>query len=216
MAFPVGRLVASAGFIRTDDRTAADLFAQRIGRRRLARGPMERVGDPTGPDAQPEPVAQQRSDLAVREAEVFIEQHDQRDRVRPEMGARRPERLRRLQRVAPLHASTTVATSAHMHIEATHMRPHDRQILLNLGGDARLGQPAAAMQALIREGDVDPLVDRGWRLSGSMSPVSAPGATSRPPRLRRRRAFRKRGRLTLAGAPRRLQRARQALDVPTR
>ena len=51
--------------------------------------------------------------LAVREAEVFIEQHDQHDRVRPEMGARRPERLRRLQRVAPLHASTTVATSAH-------------------------------------------------------------------------------------------------------
>jgi hypothetical protein len=48
----------------------------------------------------------------------------------------------------------------------------------------------------------------------SMASVSAPRATSRPPRLRRRRAFRKRGRLTLAGAPRRLQRPRQALDVP--
>jgi hypothetical protein len=65
-----------------------------------------------------------------------------------------------------------------MYIEATHMRPHDRQILLNLGGDARLGQPAAPMRALIREGDVDPFVDRGWRLAVRMSPVSAPGATS--------------------------------------
>ncbi|HUE88529.1 MAG TPA: hypothetical protein VMO26_20825 [Vicinamibacterales bacterium] len=101
-----------------------------------------------------------------------------------------------------------------MHIEATHLRPHDRQILLTLGGDARLGQPAAAMRALLREGDVDPFVDRVWRLSVSMSPMSAPRATSRPPRLRRRRAFRKRSRLTLAGASRRLQRARQALDVP--
>ena len=175
---------------------------------------MERVGDATRPDAQPEPVAQQRGDLAVREAEVFIEQHDQRDRVRPEMRARRSERIRRLQRVASLHAPTTVATPAHVHIEATHVRPHDRQILLNLGGDARLGQPAAAMRALIGEGDVDPFVDRGWRLSVGMSPVTATGATSRPPRLRRRRAFRERGRLTLAGAPRRLRRARQALDVP--
>ena len=101
-----------------------------------------------------------------------------------------------------------------MHIVATPMRPHDRQILLNLGGDARLGQPATAMPALIGERDVDPFVDRGWRLSVSMLPVSAPGATSRPPRLRRRRAFRTWSRLTLAGAPRRLQRARQALDVP--
>ena len=82
----------------------------------MARGPMQRVGHATGPDAQPKPVAQQRRDLAVREAEVFIEQHDQRDRMRPEMGARRPERIRRLQRVAALHASTTVATPAHMHI----------------------------------------------------------------------------------------------------
>jgi hypothetical protein len=137
------------GFIRTADRTAADLVAQRrIGRRRLARGAMERVGHATGPHAHTEPVAQQRRDLAVRAAEVFIEQHDQRDRVRPAMGARRPERIRRWQRVAPLHPATTLAAPAHMHSEATHMRPHDRQILLNLGGDARL-QPAAAIRACI-------------------------------------------------------------------
>ena len=136
------------GFIGTDDRTAADLIAQRrIRRRRLARGPMERVGHATRPDAQPEPVAQERGDLAVREAEVFIEQHDQRDRVRPEMRAHRPERIRRLPRVAALYAPTTVATPPDVHIEATHMRSHDRQIFLNLGGDARLGQSASAMGA---------------------------------------------------------------------
>jgi hypothetical protein len=70
------------------------------------------------------------------------------------------------------------------------------------------------MRARIGEKDVDLVVDRGWRLSVRMTPVSVPGATARPPRLLRRRAFRKWRRLTLAGAPRRLQRARQALDVP--
>lgn len=145
---------------------------------------------------------------------MLIEQHDQRDRVRPEMGARRPEGIRGLPRVAALHASTAVATPAHMHIEATHVWPHDRQVLLNLGGDAGLGQPATAMRARLGEGNVDPFVNRSWRLSVRMSPVSASGATSRRPRLRCRRAFRERRRLTLAGASRRLERSRQPLDIP--
>jgi len=129
-------------FIRTDDRTAADLIAQcRIGWRRVARGPMERVGHATGPHAQPEPVAQQRRDLAVREAEVCVEQHDQRDGVRPQMRARGAERVSRLQRVAALHPPATAAAAPDMHVELTHMRPHHGEIFLNLGRYARFDQP---------------------------------------------------------------------------
>jgi len=203
------------GFIGTDDRTAADLVAQRgIGGRRLARGPMERVRHATGPEAHPEPVAQERGDLAVREAEVFIEQHDQRDRVRPEMRARRAECFRRLPRVAPLHAPTTVATPTHVHIEATHMWPHDRQVLLNLRGDARFDQPAAALRTRIGEGDVDPFVNRRRRLPMSMSAVTTTGASSGRTRTGRRGAFRKGRRLSLPRAPRRLERLCQPLNLP--
>jgi hypothetical protein len=174
---------------------------------------MERVGHATGPDAQPEPVAQQRRDLAMRGAEVFVEQHDQRDGVARD-GCSPPQAHPTFATGgAPARADHSRHT-AHVHIEATDQRPHDREILLNLSGDARLSQSAAAVRARLGEGDVDPFVDRRRRLAVRMSPMSAPGATSRPPRLRRRQAFRQRRRLTLAGAPRRRQRARQALDVP--
>jgi hypothetical protein len=61
-------------FVRTDHRTAAHLLAQHlIGRCRLARGAMEGVAHTAGPHLQPEPVVQQRRDLAVRQPELFIE-----------------------------------------------------------------------------------------------------------------------------------------------
>jgi hypothetical protein len=176
--------------------------------------PMERVRHATGPDVQPEPVAQERGDFAVREAKVFIEQHDQRDRVRAEMRARRTEGLRRLPRVASLHAPTTVATPTHMHIEATHMRPHHRQILLNLRGDARLDQAAAALRTRRGEGDVDPFVNRRRRLPMGMSAVTTTGASSGRTRTGRRRAFREGRCLSLPRAPHRLERLGQPLNLP--
>ncbi len=122
-----------AGLIRTDDRAPPDLVAQgRIGRRRLARGPMERVRHATRPDPQPKPVAPERGDLAVREAEVFIEEHDERDRLRPQMRTRRPEGVGSLERMAALHPASTVAAAADMHIEPAHVRPDDRQVFLDL------------------------------------------------------------------------------------
>jgi hypothetical protein len=101
-----------------------------------------------------------------------------------------------------------------MHLEATHMRPHDRQILLNLSGDARLDQPAAALRARIGEGDVDPFVNRGRRLPMGMSAVATTGASSGRTRPRRRRAFREGRRLSLTRAPRRLERRCQPLNLP--
>jgi hypothetical protein len=94
------------------------------------------------------------------------------------------------------------------------MRPHDRQILLNLGGDARLGHPAAAVRAFIGEGDVDPFVDRGWRLPMGMSAVTTTGASSGRTRTWCRCAFREGRRLSLPRAPRRLERLCQPLNLP--
>jgi hypothetical protein len=129
------------------------------------------------------------------------------------MGASRPEGIRGLQRVAPLHAPATALTATYVHVEATHMRSHDWQIFLNLGGDARLGQSAAAMRTLIGECHVNVFVDRGRRLSMGMPPMSATALTSRPTGLRGRRAFREGCRLTFACAARRLKGFSQSLDL---
>jgi hypothetical protein len=61
-----------------------------------------------------------------------------------------------------------------MHIEETHVRPHDWQILLNLADDARLGQPAAALRACIGKGNVDAFVNRRGRLAMPCRPCRRP------------------------------------------
>lgn len=54
-----------SGFVGGDDRTAADRLAQcGVGRRRLARGPMQRVDQAAGRDVQAEALAEPRPDLA--------------------------------------------------------------------------------------------------------------------------------------------------------
>src|SRR5262245_14658209 len=188
-------------FVGTHDRAAAHLLAEQVvGRRRLPRRPMERVGDSARPHVQPEPVAQPRCDLAVREAEVFIEQHDQRHGVRTQMRARRTEGIGRLQRMSPLHARPTAATAADMHIELAHVRPHDWQILLNLDRHPRFRQATAAPRTGGWERHVNQLVDGGWRLTMTMSAVAPTSTTTCWLRIRCRRPLRQRCRLSLTCA----------------
>jgi hypothetical protein len=173
---------------------------------------MQRMRHTAGPDVQSEPVAQQRRDLAVRQAQLFVEQDDQGDRVWSQMGTGGAERVGGLQRVAALHATAAALAAADMHVEPAHVRSHHRQILLHLRGDARLGHRAATVRARRRQRDVNRLVDR--RRSpvtvAAVPPSPSPTGTTR---LRRRRAVRERRRLTLAGAPRRVKRLCQSPDV---
>jgi hypothetical protein len=202
------------GFIRTDDRTAANLFAQRrIGGGRATRGAMQGVRHAAGPHAQPEPVAQQRRDLAVRQAQLFVEQHDQCDRVGPQMRAGGAESVGGLQRMPPLHVPPAVGATADVDVEAAHMRPHDRQILLNLWGDAGLGQPAATVRAGRWQRHINRFVNRRGRVSMRVAAVPLAPSPTGSTRRCGRRAFRERRRLTLPCAARRLQRLCQPLNL---
>jgi hypothetical protein len=49
---------------------------------------MQRVRDRAWPQTQVKPLAQQGRDLAVRQSEMLIQQHDERNGLRPEMRAR--------------------------------------------------------------------------------------------------------------------------------
>jgi hypothetical protein len=118
---------------------------------------------------QAEALAEQGRDLAERHAELFVELDRQRNRVRAELDTGRAERLRRLERMSPLHAPMTAPARADMNIEAPPDRFDWRQVFLILRGDVRLGDGLAARRALRR------------------------------PRAPLRRAFRKRRRLPRAG-----------------
>jgi hypothetical protein len=173
---------------------------------------MQRVRHATGPHAQPEPVPQEGRDLAVREAEVFVEQHDQRDRVPPQMRTRRAERISSLQRMPALHSPATAVAAPYMHIEPTDMRSHHGQIFLILGRDAcRSGRPA--VRAPLGQGDVDAVIDRRRRLPMGMAPMPSTRATAGRTGVRGGRALRERRRLTLAGAARGVKRPCQPLNL---
>ena len=144
---------------------------------------------------------------------MLVEQHDQRDRLRPEMRARRTQRIGGLQGMTPLHAPATRDTVADMDIKAAHVRGHDRQVFLHLRRDARFLDRPATVRARCRQRDIDRLVTRGRRLSMGVPAVVATGATARRLRPRRGGPLRERGRLALPGASGRLQCVRQSLEL---
>lgn len=81
-------------FIRRHDGTAANGRAEgRVGRLRLARRAVERLRHGARRDREAKSVVQQRRNLAVREAQVLIENADQRDRLRAEMDGGGPQRI---------------------------------------------------------------------------------------------------------------------------
>lgn len=135
----------------------------------------------------------------MRQPEIFIEQDDQRDGLRPQMRAGGAERVGRLARVASLDAAAAIAAFADMHGEAPHVRAHDRPLFLNLCGHAGFAEAAPARGAGGRQWHVDRFVDRRRRNTMRVSAVMSPGTTTAWPWRWRRRTLRKRGGLTLAG-----------------
>ncbi|MGH7130157.1 MAG: hypothetical protein ACREIV_16425, partial [Planctomycetaceae bacterium] len=88
----------------------------------------------------------------------------------------------------------------------------DWQIFLNLSGDARFGQLAPTVRTGRRQRHINRLVDRRRRSSMGVSAVPTTRSPTGPTRLSGRCAFRKRRRLTLTRAARRLKRLGQPLN----
>jgi hypothetical protein len=160
---------------------------------------------------QSEPLAEQCRNFAVREAELFIEQDDQRYRVRAQMRTRGTERVGRLQRMPPLDATLAVATPADVDPKQAHLRTDDRYFLLDLIRDARLAQRTTARRTLLRQRHVNRFVDLARRRSVAMPTVAPTGAAARLLWVWRGRAFRERRGLPLARPLRCLQRRGQSI-----
>jgi len=156
-------------------------------------------------DAQAEPIPQQRGDLAVGQDAPFIEQHRERDRLRTQLRGGRPERVRCLQGMPPLHAPATLRALADVDVKRPDERALHRELFLILRGDPGLAHGAVTIRTLRRQRGVIGLVKTRWRRSMGVTPVGGPRPAAGPPRLGYARPARERRRLTGAGTPGRLE-----------
>ena len=197
---------APAGFIRGHHRTAAHRRTERgITGLRLARGPMHGMRDAAAGDAEPEAIAQELGDLAVGETELFVEDHRQRDGLWPELHGGRPERVRRLQRMPPLHASVAVATGAHVDAKVAHDRPLHREVFVKLRRDACLADRTRTVRTPGRQWHVVGLIDARRPPTIGAPPIRGAWFAPRASRRVREHAARERSRLAIHRAARRLE-----------
>jgi hypothetical protein len=174
-----------AGFIGTDHRTATGPCTQRVIRwSRLARRAMDGVHQAATRHGQPIELLQQGRDLAERQPELFVEDHHQRDHLRPELGRRSANRIRRLQRMATLDTPTASVAPADVQIKLPDDDARDGQLFLVLRGDGRFDDRTGAGRTLRRERHVVALVDLGRHPSTGFGTVRATRLPSRTFRLR--------------------------------
>src|SRR3974377_1235249 len=121
--------------------------------------------------------------------------------------------VRRLQRVASLHAATTVPAGADLDVEAAHDGlPDDLFLILRLLAIELHFAPA--IRAALRKGNANLLVHPRRNRSTGMPAVPRPRFAPRPLRAGLRFSARKRCCLPLSGPERCIQLLAQALDLP--
>lgn len=197
---------APAGFIRRHHRTAAYGRTERgITRLRLARRPMHGMRDAAAGDAEPEAIVQELGDFPVGEAELFVEDHRQRDGLWPELHRGRPKRVRGLQRMPPLHAPVAVATGAHVDAKVAHDRPLHREVFVKLRRDACPADRTRTVRTAGGQWHVVGLIDVPGSPPIGAPPIRGPWFAPRTSRRVRGHAARERCRLAIHRAARRLE-----------
>ena len=141
---------------------------------------MDGVHQPAARHGQPIELLQQGRDLAERQAELFVEDHHQRDQLRAELCRRGANRIRRLQRMATLDAPTASVAPADVQIKLPDDEACDGQLFLVLRGDGRFDDRTGAGRTLGRKRHVVSLIDLGRNPPTGLRAVRAPRLPSRP------------------------------------
>ena len=197
---------APAGFIRTDDGTPPDLSAEsRVRGRRYPGRAMQDLSKSSRRDRQPEPVLQQCCDLLQRHAHVFVQQDRKRHGARTELYACRAQGVGGLQPVPALHAVPACDAAPDLNVEPPHDWLDNGQVFLVLGRDASgLNRPTTARARHGKRRGIRLIHPRRNRspaatsIGGTCPPARSPAATLRA-------VLRKRGGLSKARAPRRVE-----------
>lgn len=187
-----------AGFIRTDHRTAAHRGTQRrVGRLRVTRGAMHRLDETAARDRQAILLLKEGGDLAVRQAELFIENDGERDGLRPQLRSRGTERIRRLASMPTLDATPAPATPSDVDLKGTDHDTRHRQLFLELRRDTGLHDVIATAGTTRRQPRVMRLVDARRHAATSLRSIASAGLAPRTFRMFVQR-FGKRRRLAIA------------------
>ena len=144
---------------------------------------MHRVDQAAARDRQPEPVAQQRRDLAVGETVTLIEQHRAGDRLGPQLHGGGAERVGGLQRMAALHATAALRATTDVDVEAAHDRPLHGQFFLILPRHAQPAHGAGAVRTRGRQRCRVGLVDVRRHAPMSAPAIGGTRLATGPPRL---------------------------------
>lgn len=187
-----------AGFIRGDDRTPANGLAQGAVRGfGQPPGTADRVDETARGDAQTEAFAEQRRDLAERQPELFVQHDGEHDGFRSELRGGGAQRVRRLQRMTPLHAPPALPAVADGHVEDPHDRAHDWEIFLILRRLTVQMQAPTTIRTGGRQRRLVGLVDVCGNGSVSLRAVGGTRVAARPTRPASWRAARKGRRLPM-------------------
>ena len=197
---------APAGFIRTDDGTPPDLSAEsRVRGRRYPGRAMQDLSKSSRRDRQPEPVLQQCCDLLQRHAHVFVQQDRKRHGARTELYACRAQGVGGLQRVPALHAVPACDAAPDLNVEPPHDWLDDGQVFLVLGRDASgLNRPTTARARHGKRRGIRLIHPRRNRSPAATS-IGGTCPPARSPAVTLRAVLRKRGGLSKARAPRRVE-----------
>ena len=200
------RVHPPAGLIRRDHRTAADLLAQRRirGRRRVG-GAVQQLDQAALGHRQSELGPQNADDLLQRHAQLGVQLDDQRGDVRAQLSGSRAQRVGGLQGVPALHAPLTLRAVAHLDVEAPHEGTHLGQVFLILRRHTVQRDRAAAVRTARRGRRHVGLVNLCRLPSAPMLPVLRAGSSPGTPGASLRAVLGEGGRLSAAGAPRRLE-----------
>ena len=146
-------------------------------------------------------------DLPKRQAELLIEDHPERGRLRPEPRPRRRVH-RTLERVASLHPLPAALAPSDVDVKGADPHARDREFLLILCRDAGLDHRRLTRRARGGQGRVDVGRHASTRRAAVRGAGLPPGALRIP--LRR---LGKRRRLAIAGTPRRIQLSFEPIDL---
>ena len=195
-----------AGFVGRDDRTAADLGAQRLIRRlRVARGPMHRVHQSAARDAQAEAIAEQGDDPAKGKAALFVEEHGEGDRLGAQLHGGRAKGIGGLQRMPALHAPPTRSAVADRDAKLVNDGPLHRQVFLVLRDDPAATHRPAAIRTDVRQRRFMPDIDVHGQLSMRFPAVGRARLAARSLGVFFRQAARKGRRLAVRAPTRHLK-----------
>src|SRR5437016_770999 len=199
--------------IETDVRTRPDLLGQsRVGGPGARRQSGQRPAERAAMDRKAKGGRQEARNLGERHAERRVQRRREGQHLWSQLHGGGADRVRGLPRMPPLDAAPALRALSDLDLERAHGRPDDRHVDLELFDRMRRLDLCGTVGTRRRQRHDDSFVNLGRARACRAAAIRRSRFAARALRLRRRRALRKGGGLSLGGSLRGLERGRQPFD----